>query len=61
MVEETVRRFGGVHILVNNAVVASSGGILDATEVDWDRVFAINLRAIQLYAIRSEAHGKTGI
>ena len=35
VVEQTVERFGGLHILVNNVGRAGGGGILDATDADW--------------------------
>jgi NAD(P)-dependent dehydrogenase (short-subunit alcohol dehydrogenase family) len=57
MVEETVRRYGGVDILVNNAAVQMHGADARAHELSeeaWDRTMAINLRAAWLcskYAI----------
>jgi len=46
LVEAAQRRFGGVDILVNNAGVVSTAGVWDVTPEDWDRVFAVNLRAV---------------
>jgi NAD(P)-dependent dehydrogenase (short-subunit alcohol dehydrogenase family) len=37
---------GRVHILVNSAGVNAGSSFLDATEADWDRILAINLKAI---------------
>jgi NAD(P)-dependent dehydrogenase (short-subunit alcohol dehydrogenase family) len=51
MVEETVRRFGGVDILVNNAAVQLHGQDACAHELaeeTWDRTLAINLRGAWL-------------
>jgi len=37
--------FGMVDILINNAGVALLGPLTDATDADWDRTMAVNLRA----------------
>jgi NAD(P)-dependent dehydrogenase (short-subunit alcohol dehydrogenase family) len=37
---------GRVHILVNSAGVNAGSAFLDATEADWDRILAINLKAV---------------
>jgi NAD(P)-dependent dehydrogenase (short-subunit alcohol dehydrogenase family) len=36
--------FGRVDVLYNNAGVNSSGSVIDATEEDWDRCFAVNAK-----------------
>jgi NAD(P)-dependent dehydrogenase (short-subunit alcohol dehydrogenase family) len=36
--------FGQVDVLYNNAGVNSSGSVIDATEEDWDRCFAVNAK-----------------
>ena len=36
--------FGPVDVLYNNAGVNSSGSVIDATEEDWDRCFAVNAK-----------------
>jgi NAD(P)-dependent dehydrogenase (short-subunit alcohol dehydrogenase family) len=36
--------FGRVDVLYNNAGVNSSGSVIDATEDDWDRCFAVNAK-----------------
>src|SRR6059058_328435 len=46
MVEETQRRFGRIDVLFNNAGVIRVQPILDVTEAEWDRVLAVNLRAV---------------
>lgn len=38
---------GSLHVLINNAGIASSGDFLDTTEHEWDRVIAINLTSVQ--------------
>lgn len=48
---ETVRRYGGLDILVSNAAVNPAvGQILDATEEAWDKIFEINVKAAFLLA-----------
>jgi NAD(P)-dependent dehydrogenase (short-subunit alcohol dehydrogenase family) len=37
--------FSRVDVLYNNAGVNSSGSVIDATEEDWDRCFAVNAKA----------------
>jgi NAD(P)-dependent dehydrogenase (short-subunit alcohol dehydrogenase family) len=42
--DQISREFGGVDVLYNNAGVNSSGSVIDATEEDWDRCFAVNAK-----------------
>ncbi|MBC5785305.1 SDR family oxidoreductase [Ramlibacter sp. USB13] len=42
LVEAAVRRFGGLHVLVNNAGVAPEGKVDEASLADWEEVMAIN-------------------
>ena len=42
------RRFGALHILVNNAGVGSHGKVEDASVEDWDRVMDINAKGVFL-------------
>jgi 3-oxoacyl-[acyl-carrier protein] reductase len=44
MVRAAVERFGTVDVLVNNAGVDAVGTVLETTDDDWDRVFAVNAR-----------------
>lgn len=44
-VEETVRAFGGLEILFNNAGIIRRATVIDTTEEEWDRVIAVNLRS----------------
>lgn len=37
-------KFGAVGILVNNAGVSMRGGVLELSEADWDKQFAINVK-----------------
>jgi NAD(P)-dependent dehydrogenase (short-subunit alcohol dehydrogenase family) len=44
MVEQTVARFGRVHILINNAGVLRPTKVADIPEAEWDWVIAVNLK-----------------
>jgi 3-oxoacyl-[acyl-carrier protein] reductase len=41
-------RFGGVHILVNNAGITRDGLLLRMKEEDWDTVLAVNLKSVYM-------------
>ena len=41
---QIVAEFGRVDVLYNNAGVNSSGSVIDATDEDWDRSFAVNAK-----------------
>ncbi|MDB5946897.1 MAG: 3-oxoacyl-[acyl-carrier-protein] reductase-like protein [Ramlibacter sp.] len=42
LVQAAVKRFGGLHVMVNNAGVAPEGKVTEASEADWEEVMAIN-------------------
>ena len=42
LVQAAVRRFGGLHVMVNNAGVAPEGKATEATLEEWEEVMAIN-------------------
>jgi 3-oxoacyl-[acyl-carrier protein] reductase len=46
MVAKTMRRFGRLDVLYNNAAVQMSGRLVECTEEDWDLTIATNLSAI---------------
>lgn len=48
MVEQCLRRFGGVDILVNNAGVAIPGSVVSMSADAWSRVMDVNLRSMFL-------------
>jgi len=45
-VNGTVDRFGRIDILVNNAGLGTNHDALDATEEEWDELFAVNVRGL---------------
>jgi NAD(P)-dependent dehydrogenase (short-subunit alcohol dehydrogenase family) len=47
-VDTAADEFGGLHVLYNNAGVNSTGSIVDSTEEDWDRCFAVNVKGTYL-------------
>jgi len=46
MVEQAVKKFGTIHILVNNAGIYPSKPFAEITEPDWDRVLDVNLKGV---------------
>ncbi len=48
VVERTLREFGAVHILLNNAGIIRRASVIELSEEDWDRVMAVNVKAIFL-------------
>jgi len=47
-VEETVRAFGRLDVLVNNAGYGIAGSVLDTDEAAWDALMAVNVRGVFL-------------
>ena len=43
-IQETVRKFGGLDVVVNSAGVRTNGSITEITEEDWDRTLDTNLK-----------------
>ena len=57
MVDATVDWFGRIDILVNNAGIAQKrGSLLDVTEDEFDRIYAVNVKSIYLAAIHAVPH-----
>ncbi len=48
LVEEAVRRFGRLHVLVNNAGIVLPGRVDNISEDDWERTFAVNVKGSYL-------------
>ncbi|OGP63634.1 MAG: hypothetical protein A2169_00605 [Deltaproteobacteria bacterium RBG_13_47_9] len=48
MVEETIRRFGRIDILVNGAAIMPRHPVKGIAEEEWDRVLATNLKGVFL-------------
>ncbi len=46
LVSETVRRFGRLDVMVNNAAISTGGRLTETSEADWDRVLAVNLKGV---------------
>jgi NAD(P)-dependent dehydrogenase (short-subunit alcohol dehydrogenase family) len=46
LIDETVKQFGGLDILVNSAGVRTNGSITEITEDDWDRTLDANLKGV---------------
>jgi glucose 1-dehydrogenase len=48
-VERTVREWGRIDVLVNDAAMMTFVPIVDLPEADWDHLMAVNLRAVFLF------------
>ncbi|HTY49774.1 MAG TPA: SDR family NAD(P)-dependent oxidoreductase [Steroidobacteraceae bacterium] len=62
--QETLKVFGKVHVLVNNAGVGTIGGLSTATYDDWDWTLGVNLtgvfNGIRTFLPRIRAQGEGG-
>jgi NAD(P)-dependent dehydrogenase (short-subunit alcohol dehydrogenase family) len=45
MVAACVGSYGRIDVLDNNVGIAETGGVVEVSEADWDRVFAVNLKS----------------
>jgi NAD(P)-dependent dehydrogenase (short-subunit alcohol dehydrogenase family) len=48
MVEQTIERLGGLHILINNAGIIIAAPVLALEEEQWDAVMNVNLKGVFL-------------
>jgi NAD(P)-dependent dehydrogenase (short-subunit alcohol dehydrogenase family) len=48
VVDRTLREFGGIHVLFNNAGIMRRASVTELSEQDWDRVMAVNVKSIFL-------------
>ncbi len=48
LVNETIKAFGGVDLLVNNAGIIHTADFLDIKEADFDRVMRVNMKGVFL-------------
>lgn len=62
--DETIKRFGKVHILVNNAGVGGAGGYGQWNDAAWDWTIGVNLMSvvwgIEIFGPLIESHGEGG-
>lgn len=59
-VEQTVKAFGGIDIVVSNAGIGTFGKVDQLTIADFDRIIAVNVRAPFVAAKAAAPHMKTG-
>jgi NAD(P)-dependent dehydrogenase (short-subunit alcohol dehydrogenase family) len=45
MVAACLKTYGRIDVLDNNVGIAETGSVVDVSEADWDRVFAVNLKS----------------
>jgi NAD(P)-dependent dehydrogenase (short-subunit alcohol dehydrogenase family) len=60
--ERAVRNFGGIHVLFNNAGIIRRASVIELAESDWDRVMAVNVKAMflmcrQVFPLMASAGG----
>ena len=48
MIEACVSAYDRIDVLDNNVGIAEVGGLVEVSEADWDRVFAVNLKSAYL-------------
>jgi NAD(P)-dependent dehydrogenase (short-subunit alcohol dehydrogenase family) len=62
MVDDTVKEFGSLHVLVNNAAITRDAILHKMTEAQWDEVMDVNLKGnfncLQAAAVHMRGQGK---
>jgi len=58
VVERTVKAFGGVHVLFNNAGMIRRASIVEISEADWDAVMAVNVNRFSYVPGSDSNHGE---
>src|SRR5882672_1031054 len=48
VVERSVREFGSIHVLFNNAGIIKRASVVEISESDWDAVMAVNVKSVFL-------------
>jgi NAD(P)-dependent dehydrogenase (short-subunit alcohol dehydrogenase family) len=48
MVAACLKAYGRIDVLDNNVGIAETGSVVEVSEADWDRVFAVNLKSTYL-------------
>ena len=48
MVAACLKAYGRIDVLDNNVGIAETGSVVEVSEADWDRVFAVNLKSAYL-------------
>ena len=48
VVERTLREFGAIHVLFNNAGIMRRASVVELSEEEWDRVMSVNVKSIFL-------------
>ena len=56
VIDQTVARFGGINVLLNNAGVLHVGNAEQISEEQWDHTFNVNVRAVWLLSRAVLAH-----
>jgi NAD(P)-dependent dehydrogenase (short-subunit alcohol dehydrogenase family) len=51
-VARTLREFGGIHVLFNNAGIMRRASVVELSEEDWDRVMTVNVTSVFLMSRR---------
>src|SRR5262245_46363121 len=46
LIDEAVKQFGGLDIVINSAGVRTNGSITEITEEQWDRTIGVNLKGV---------------